>query len=163
MVTGSERLGPLTAYTANCRPVLSSERAPHRHMTANFRQQHSDRKYLIASPTRVLDTKAYLLTVSRKMTSTSLKSLSDYTANCRPVLSSERAPHRYKTAKFRQEIISGRKSHKDARYRDILTDCPTVSRKITSPHLNCRPVLSSEVAFHRSKTANFRQQHSDRK
>jgi hypothetical protein len=31
-------------YTANCRPVLSSERAPNRYKTANFRQQHSDRK-----------------------------------------------------------------------------------------------------------------------
>jgi hypothetical protein len=53
--------------------------------------------------------------------------LSDYTANCRPVVSSERAPNRYKTAKFqaatfRQEIISGRKSHKGSRYQDILTD-----------------------------------------
>jgi hypothetical protein len=41
--------------------------------------------------------------------------LSDYTANCRPVLSSE-------DANFRQEEVSGRKSHKGARYRDILTD-----------------------------------------
>jgi hypothetical protein len=31
-------------YTANCRPVLSSERAPNRYKTENFRQQHSDRK-----------------------------------------------------------------------------------------------------------------------
>jgi hypothetical protein len=30
--------------------------------------------------------------------------LSDCTANCRPVLSLERAPHRGKTAAFRQEI-----------------------------------------------------------
>jgi hypothetical protein len=60
MVTGSARLGPLSDYTANCRPVFSSEKAPHRNKTANFRQQHSDRKYyLVASPTRVLDTKAY--------------------------------------------------------------------------------------------------------
>jgi hypothetical protein len=36
MVTGSERLGPLSDYAANCRPVLSSERAPHRNKTANF-------------------------------------------------------------------------------------------------------------------------------
>jgi hypothetical protein len=28
MVSGSERLGPLSDYTANCRPVLSSERRP---------------------------------------------------------------------------------------------------------------------------------------
>jgi hypothetical protein len=42
MVTGSERFGPLNDYTANCRPVLLSERAPHRYKTANFRQQHSD-------------------------------------------------------------------------------------------------------------------------
>jgi hypothetical protein len=41
---GSERLGPLSDYTANCRPVLSSERAHHRYRTVNFRQQHSDRK-----------------------------------------------------------------------------------------------------------------------
>jgi hypothetical protein len=44
MVTGSARLGPLSDYTANCRPVLSSERAPHRNKNANFRQHHSDRK-----------------------------------------------------------------------------------------------------------------------
>jgi hypothetical protein len=31
-------------YTGNCRSVLSSERAPHMKKTANFRQQHSDRK-----------------------------------------------------------------------------------------------------------------------
>jgi hypothetical protein len=31
-------------YITNCRPVLSSERAPHRYKTTNFRQQHSDRK-----------------------------------------------------------------------------------------------------------------------
>jgi hypothetical protein len=52
--------------------------------------------------------------------------LSDYTANCRPVLSSERVPNRYNTANFRQtfrqEIVSGGKSHKGARYQDILTD-----------------------------------------
>jgi hypothetical protein len=50
-----------------------------------------------------------------------LGSLSDYIANCRPVLSSEMASHRNMTANFRQEVISGRKSHKGARYQDILT------------------------------------------
>jgi hypothetical protein len=44
MVSGSERLGPLSDYTSNGRPVLSSERATHRNKTANFRQQHSARK-----------------------------------------------------------------------------------------------------------------------
>jgi hypothetical protein len=39
MVTGSERLGTLSDCSANCRPVLSSERAPHRDKTANFRQE----------------------------------------------------------------------------------------------------------------------------
>jgi hypothetical protein len=34
MVTGSARLGPLSHYTANCRRVL----------TANFKQQYTDRK-----------------------------------------------------------------------------------------------------------------------
>jgi hypothetical protein len=53
--------------------------------------------------------------------------LSDYTANCRPVLSSERALHgnkssKFPTATFRQEVISGRKSHKFARYQDLLAD-----------------------------------------
>jgi hypothetical protein len=52
--------------------------------------------------------------------------LNDYTANCRPVLSTERALHRNKTANFRQEVISGRKSHKGALYQDILTDWPSV-------------------------------------
>jgi hypothetical protein len=41
---GSERFGPLSDYAANYRPVLSSERAPHRSKTVNFRQQHTDRK-----------------------------------------------------------------------------------------------------------------------
>jgi hypothetical protein len=60
----------MSDYTANCRPVLSSERAPYRHKTADFTQQHSDRKSnLVASPKRVLDTKTYWLTVSRKVTS----------------------------------------------------------------------------------------------
>jgi hypothetical protein len=36
--------------------------------------------------------------------------LSDYTANCRPVLSSERVPRRDKIATFRKELISGHKS-----------------------------------------------------
>jgi hypothetical protein len=54
----------------------SSGRAPNRCKTANFRQQHSDRKwYLVTSPTRVLNTKTYWLTdwltVSRKVTLTS--------------------------------------------------------------------------------------------
>jgi hypothetical protein len=34
-------------------------------------------------------------------------------------------PHnnrKFQTATFRQEITSGRKSHKDTRYQDILTD-----------------------------------------
>jgi hypothetical protein len=55
-----ERLAPLSDYTANCKPVLSSERAPHVKKTTNFRQQHSDRKkYVVPSPTRVLNTKTY--------------------------------------------------------------------------------------------------------
>jgi hypothetical protein len=77
LVTGSAWLGPLSDYTANCRPVLSSERAPSRYKTANFRQQHFDRKYyLLASPTRVLDASTYSLTDwltdSRKITSTTI-------------------------------------------------------------------------------------------
>jgi hypothetical protein len=40
--------------------------------------------------------------------------LSDYAANYRPVLSSERAPIRYKTATSRQVIIYVRKSPKGA-------------------------------------------------
>jgi hypothetical protein len=56
-----------------------------------------------------------------------LRPLSDYTVNCRPVLSSERAPpqkqeHKFLTVTFREEVISGRKSHKVARYLDIMTD-----------------------------------------
>jgi hypothetical protein len=43
-VTGSERLGPLNDCTANCRPILSSKRAPHRNKTTTFRQKPSDRK-----------------------------------------------------------------------------------------------------------------------
>jgi hypothetical protein len=43
-----EGLGPLSDCTANCKPVLSSERSPHRSKTATLRQQHSDRKkYLV--------------------------------------------------------------------------------------------------------------------
>jgi hypothetical protein len=54
--------------------------------------------------------------------------LSDCTANYIPVLSSERAPPQkqdsnFRTATFRQEVLSGRKSHKGFRHQDILTDC----------------------------------------
>jgi hypothetical protein len=38
--------------------------------------------------------------------------LNDYTANCKPV-------RKFQTATFRQEVMSGRKSHKGARYQDI--------------------------------------------
>jgi hypothetical protein len=52
--------------------------------------------------------------------------LSDYTANCRPVLSSKRAQEgqdcKFQKATLRQEVISGRKSHKGARYQDVLAD-----------------------------------------
>jgi hypothetical protein len=55
MVTGSARLGPLSDCTADCRPVLSSERAPHRNKNANFRQEViSGEKSLTG-----LDTKTY--------------------------------------------------------------------------------------------------------
>jgi hypothetical protein len=40
---GSARLGPLSDCSANCRPILSSERVPHRNKTVTFRQS-SDRK-----------------------------------------------------------------------------------------------------------------------
>jgi hypothetical protein len=51
----------------------------------------------------------------------------DYAANNRTVLSSESTSQReqdrkFQTATFRQQVISGRKSHKGARYQDILTD-----------------------------------------
>jgi hypothetical protein len=63
---------------------------------------------------------------SMDMGSERLGSWSDYTANYRPVLWSERAPHRNKTqisgSNIPKEVISGRKSHKTARYQDILTD-----------------------------------------
>jgi hypothetical protein len=39
MVTGSERLGPLSDYTANCRPVLSSERAPYMKKESNCQKK----------------------------------------------------------------------------------------------------------------------------
>jgi hypothetical protein len=48
MVLGSERLGLLSDYTANCLGALSSERAPNRYKTANFRHQHSDLEIRIA-------------------------------------------------------------------------------------------------------------------
>jgi hypothetical protein len=60
------------------------------------------------------------------MGSARLGPLSDYNANCRPALSLERAPHRNGTTNFRQEVISGHKSDKGARYQDILTDRPSV-------------------------------------
>jgi hypothetical protein len=45
MVSGSERLGPLSDYTADCRHVLSSEREPHRDKAATFGQEvKSDHK-----------------------------------------------------------------------------------------------------------------------
>jgi hypothetical protein len=39
---------------------------------------------------------------------------------------------KFQTATFWQEAISGRKSHKGARYQGILTDWPTVGCKVTS-------------------------------
>jgi hypothetical protein len=60
-----------------------------------------------------------------------LAPLSDDTANCRPDLPSQRAPHREKTATFLQEVISGRKCHKGARYQDMLTDRLAVSCNVT--------------------------------
>jgi hypothetical protein len=63
--------------------------------------------------------------------------LSDYTANYRPVLSSQRAPHRNKRANFRhqhplQEVISGRKPQKGDRYQDILYEWSSI---VKLPHL----------------------------
>jgi hypothetical protein len=45
MVTGSERLGPLSDYNANCRPILSSERAPHRNKTSKKAPRVMDELY----------------------------------------------------------------------------------------------------------------------
>jgi hypothetical protein len=54
----------------------------------------------------------------------------DYAAKCRPVLSSERAAHRNKTANFRQQHSDTKQyqvaSLKGTRYKDILTDRPSV-------------------------------------
>jgi hypothetical protein len=74
MVTGSARLGPLSHCTANCRPVLSSERAPHRYKTATFRQQPSYRNQYLVTSSGVGSTPRHTdwPTVSRKVTSTSL-------------------------------------------------------------------------------------------
>jgi hypothetical protein len=58
--------------------------------------------------------------------SAQLGPLSDCTANCRPVLSSERASHRGKTATFRKEVISGRKSQSGLDTKTLLTDRPSV-------------------------------------
>jgi hypothetical protein len=48
----------------------------------------------------------------------------------------QKQDHTIQTATFRQEVTSGRKSHKGARYRDILTDWltdwPNLSRKVAS-------------------------------
>jgi hypothetical protein len=38
MVTDFARLGPLSDYTENCRPVLSSKRVPHAEKKETFRQ-----------------------------------------------------------------------------------------------------------------------------
>jgi hypothetical protein len=59
MVTGSVRLGPMSDCTSNCRPVLSSERAPHRNKTTTFRQQPSDRKQYLVGSTREGSTPRY--------------------------------------------------------------------------------------------------------
>jgi hypothetical protein len=53
--------------------------------------------------------------------------LSDYTANCktRPLVrdgTPQKQYSKFQTAAFRQEVISGLKSHKGIRYQDILTD-----------------------------------------
>jgi hypothetical protein len=60
------------------------------------------------------------------MGSARLRTVSGYTANCRPPPVREGAPQKqdrkFQTATFRQEVIFDRKSHKGARYQDILTD-----------------------------------------
>jgi hypothetical protein len=44
----------------------------------------------------------------------------------------QKQDRKFQTATFRQEVISGGKCHKGARYQDILPDWLTVSRKVTS-------------------------------
>jgi hypothetical protein len=49
---------------------------------------------------------------------------------------------KFQTATFRQEVIFGLRSHKDARYQDTLTDWPTVSRKVTNFMTDGQSVMS---------------------
>jgi hypothetical protein len=72
MVSGSERLGPLSDYTANYGSVFSSERVPHRYRTANFRKQYPTGNNIWSQvPQDILNDR---LTFSRKVTSTSTSS-----------------------------------------------------------------------------------------
>jgi hypothetical protein len=56
----------------------------------------------------------------------------------------QKQDRKFQTATFRQEIISGRKSHKGARYQDILTDWPSVIKSLRTSsrkHGSCVYVL----------------------
>jgi hypothetical protein len=122
-----------------------------------FRQKKGKRKFWSWTPKgcpipRRTDWQTDWLTVSCKVSSTS--KFSDETVKygygfcvtwtiewlycklqTRPLVR-ESAPQKQdrksQTATFRQEVISGRKSHKSARHHEILTDWLTVSRKVTS-------------------------------
>jgi hypothetical protein len=60
MVTGSARLGPLSDCIANCRPVLSSERAPHRDEDSNFQTEAFRQEVISDDMSQIgLDTKTY--------------------------------------------------------------------------------------------------------
>jgi hypothetical protein len=64
-------------------------------------------------------------TVSMVTDSVQLGPLSDYTANGSSLVregAPQKQDRKFQTATFRQEVISGRKPHKGARYQDILTD-----------------------------------------
>jgi hypothetical protein len=55
MITGSVRFGPLSDYTANCRPVLSSEKTPHRNKTTTFASEcRPAQRYNILKVTHLL-------------------------------------------------------------------------------------------------------------
>jgi hypothetical protein len=60
MVTGSARLGPLSDYIANCRPVFSSERAPNRDKTVNIQTETSRQEVISGHKSQSgIDTKTY--------------------------------------------------------------------------------------------------------
>jgi hypothetical protein len=123
------RLWPLTDCTTKYRPVLSSE-SPSVEAGKNTSTviPASRKKRRKGNPVVSGETVMYGYESSATLTTDRLH----YKLQTRSLVR-EGAPlkqdRKFQTATFRQEVISGRKSHKGARHQDILTDWPSVVKQ----------------------------------